>query len=103
MIIYVTKVVWLFIPAGILLGNGLIFAYCQITGRWAHWAFLWPLEPIVIGGSLWLAFRLAREGSTGREIARPLGCAVGVFSGLWIAIISLAVTVAVAVARVFGN
>ncbi|MBN1642134.1 MAG: serine/threonine protein kinase [Anaerolineae bacterium] len=102
-IVYATKVVWLFIPAGILLGNGLIFAYCQVTGRWAQWALLWPLEPLIIGASIWLAFRLAREGSTGREIARPLGCALGVLSGVWIAIITLAMTLAAAADRVFGR
>jgi hypothetical protein len=91
-IIYATKVVWLFIPAGILLGNGLIFAYCQITGRWSHWAFLWPLAPLVIGSSIWLTFRLARQDAAGREMARPLGCAVGVLSGL-----------SAAVAHIFGR
>ncbi len=86
-IMYAVDTIWLLIPAGILLGNGLIFAYCKITGLWAHWAFLWPLEPILVGGSIWLTIRLARRKET-RLLARPVGCALGVVGTAWSVLIA---------------
>ena len=85
---YALNAVWLLIPAGILMGNGLIFAYCQLSGQWEHWAFLWPLEPIVVGGSLWLTFHLARDKQS-RALVRPIGCAFGVATAAWSALIAI--------------
>jgi serine/threonine protein kinase len=93
-IMYATRVIWFLLPSAILLGNGLLFAYCQITGRWAHWAFLWPLEPALVGGSVWLAIRLAQQDDASRALARPLGCALGMASAFWAAVAAGAVTVA---------
>jgi hypothetical protein len=87
-IMYALNTVWLLIPSGILLGNGLIFAYCQLSGRWDHWAFLWPLEPIVIGGSIWLTFHLARDKQS-RAMVRPIGCAFGVATAAWSTLIAI--------------
>ena len=93
-IMYATRVIWLLLPSAILLGNGLLFAYCQVTGRWAHWAFLWPLEPALVGGSVWLAVRLAQQDDASRALARPVGCALGMASAFWAAVAAGAVTVA---------
>ncbi len=54
-----TGSVWLLIPTGIILGNGYIFAYYALTGFWGHWAFFWPLEPLLIGVTIWYTLRLA--------------------------------------------
>jgi len=93
-IMYATRVIWFLLPSTILLGNGLLFAYCQVTGRWAHWAFLWPLEPALVGGSVWLAVRLAQQDDASRALARPVGCALGMASAFWAAVAAGAVTVA---------
>jgi hypothetical protein len=65
--------VWMFIPTGIILGNGILFAFYSITGLWSWWAFLWPLEPMLVGGSIWYAIWLSGRGEQGRRIARQLG------------------------------
>lgn len=83
-IMYANGSIWLLIPGGILLGNGILFAYCQITGNWIHWSFLWPLEPLAVGGSIWLAIWLSRRRETARRLARPLGCALGIVALAWI-------------------
>jgi serine/threonine-protein kinase len=93
-IMYATRVVWFLLPSAILLGNGLLFAYCQVTGRWAHWAFLWPLEPALVGGSVWLTIRLAQQDDASRALARPVGCALGMASAFWAAVVAGAVTAA---------
>lgn len=43
------RVAGLAIPAMILGVNGLILAFCNLTGLWSAWAILWPLEPLAIG------------------------------------------------------
>ena len=62
--------VWLHIPMGIILGNGLLFSFYAITGAWRWWAFLWPLEPLIIAGSVLFAIWLSGQGNRGRQIAR---------------------------------
>ena len=29
--------------------NGLMLAFCNLTGLWSAWAILWPIEPLSIG------------------------------------------------------
>ena len=64
---------WLFIPAGILMGNGLLFSYFSLTGLWRNWTVLWPLEPILIGMSIVAPFLLERRGPRGSWLARRIG------------------------------
>jgi hypothetical protein len=92
-IMYGTSSIWLAIPAGIVMGNGILFSYYQVTGNWQHWAFLWPLEPALVGGTVWLTIWLGRRGDVSRRIARPLGCALGAVGLVWGAIIVLATMV----------
>jgi hypothetical protein len=62
-----TGSVWLLIPTGIILGNGYILTYYALTGFWRHWAFFWPLEPLLIGVTIWYTLRLAdREDGPGQ-------------------------------------
>lgn len=65
-----TQCPWLLIPAGILTGNGLLMAYCSITGRWNHWVFLWVLELWFIGVSIVLARWFAKSGEDGKRMVR---------------------------------
>ncbi|MBN1428364.1 MAG: hypothetical protein JXB07_08260 [Anaerolineae bacterium] len=53
--------VWLGIPAILIGVNGLVLAFCNITGEWEAWSVLWSAEPLAVG----LAFLLiaARQHS----------------------------------------
>ncbi len=64
---------WLLIPSGIVLGNGLILAYCSLTGWWSHWVFLWPLEPLIVAASILGAFWLAKHRKAGHWASRRVG------------------------------
>jgi serine/threonine protein kinase len=83
---------WLLIPGGILLGNGLIMSYYALTGWWWHWAFLWPLEPIVVGASLVSPFLVRRYGERGLWLTRRLGILLAVMSGA-VFVLSLVVAI----------
>jgi tRNA A-37 threonylcarbamoyl transferase component Bud32 len=65
-----TGSIWLLIPAGILLGNGILFSFSAITGAWRLWLFLWPLEPLLIGAVIYATIRLAGEEEQAAEAAR---------------------------------
>ena len=43
------RVAGLAIPAVIIGVNGLMLAFCNLTGLWSAWAILWPIEPPAIG------------------------------------------------------
>lgn len=44
--------VWLGIPAILVGANGLVLAFCNLTGLWHWWAVLWTVEPLAVGVSL---------------------------------------------------
>jgi serine/threonine-protein kinase len=73
LIMEATANVWLLIPTGIILGNGILLSFYAITGLWNWWAFLWPLEPLLIIGTVLFAIWLADQGERGRQTARHLG------------------------------
>ncbi|MFZ5820786.1 MAG: hypothetical protein ACOYYJ_12875, partial [Chloroflexota bacterium] len=51
------RVAGLAIPAIIIGVNGLVLGFCNLTGLWAAWALLWPVEPLSVGlGLLVLGF-----------------------------------------------
>ena len=86
---YATTSIRLLIPAGIVLGNGLIFSYYSLTDNWEHWAFLWPLEPLLIGGAIVITNRLAKLGDQARQLSRFLGLALGLMAIGWSVIVGL--------------
>jgi tRNA A-37 threonylcarbamoyl transferase component Bud32 len=88
-----TASIWMLIPAGILLGNGLLFTYYSLTGNWDHWLFLWPLEPLLIVGSVFLTIWLAGLGQTSLRLARVLGWVLGLMAAAWSLIVPLAALV----------
>jgi hypothetical protein len=61
------RVAGLAIPAMIVGINGLILAFCNLTGLWEAWAVLWPLEPLAIGLGL-LVVGVANR-SSGAKVA----------------------------------
>jgi len=52
------------IPAMIIGVNGLILAFCNLTGLWSAWAILWPLEPLSIGLGLLILGVIKRSSGT---------------------------------------
>jgi len=88
--------IWMLIPVGLLLGNGVIFSYCSLTGNWRHWAFLWPLELLLIAGTILLTVRLARRKEYSRRLSRAMGWVLGLMALAWSLMVAL-MAVAVAV------
>ncbi len=74
--------VWLLIPGGLLMGNGLLLTYFSLTGRWADWTLLWPLEPLIIAASIIAPFWLVRQSDRGRAFVRWFGGGVLVIAGI---------------------
>ncbi len=64
---------WMVIPGGILLGNGVLFAFYSITGWWNLWKFLWPLEPLLVIGSVLYALWMAGRGDEKHQLASQAG------------------------------
>ena len=58
------RVAGLAIPAVIIGLNGLLLAFCNLTGLWEAWAVLWPIEPLAIGLSLLVVGVLKRSSGT---------------------------------------
>jgi serine/threonine protein kinase len=93
-----TGSVWMLIPVIILLGNGILLAYCTLTRNWEHWIFLWPLEVLMIGGSVSWAVWLARQGDSARRTSRLLAWTLG-----WISVVlATALGVIIALVVLFG-
>jgi hypothetical protein len=44
-----TRVVWFGIPAILIGANGLVLAFCNVTGLWGWWSVLWTVEPLALG------------------------------------------------------
>jgi len=68
--------IWTLIPAGILLGNGYLFAFYTITGLWGLWAVLWPLEPLSVIGVVWFVLSMSGKGKRAARFSRSLAEAV---------------------------
>jgi len=97
------KSMWIFVPAGIIFTNGLIMAYCSLTGNWHHWAFLWVLEPWPIAAVLVTTNRLGKQPHNARLISRLLGWSLCVTS-LTAAIITSSSAMAIGVLiRIFSS
>jgi hypothetical protein len=63
---------WLMIATGFILGNGVLMAFYAVTDWWGLWAWLWPLEPALVIGTIVFTIWLAGQGNRGRHIARYL-------------------------------
>jgi hypothetical protein len=61
------------IASGIVFGNGLIFTYCTLTGRWEDWVFLWMFELLFIFLSIITGAYAAERQEIDGLWARSLG------------------------------
>jgi len=58
------RVAGLAIPATIIGVNGLMLAFCNLTGLWGAWAILWPIEPLSVGLGLLIVGVVHRSPGT---------------------------------------
>jgi tRNA A-37 threonylcarbamoyl transferase component Bud32 len=79
--------IWMLMPVGLVGGNGLLFSYYSLSGNWQHWSALWPLEPLLIVGTVWLTIRLARHSTQPDLWARRLGFVLGAVAISWSVIV----------------
>ena len=91
---------WLLIPSGLVLGNAYIFVYYSVTGNWDHWAFLWPLEPLLVATVIATAITFARQKKRGRLLTYRLAVWLSVTAGISMPILLVATT---AVATIRGG
>ncbi len=83
--------IWLLIPTSIVLGNGMIFSYFAFTNHWNHWAFAWPLEPLLIISAVWLTVRLAGRGDYSRRMSRFMARMLGATATVWSILLAIAI------------
>lgn len=58
------RVAGLAIPAIIIGVNGLVLAFCNLTGLWGAWALVWPVELVAVGlGLLVVGFANRSSGA----------------------------------------
>jgi tRNA A-37 threonylcarbamoyl transferase component Bud32 len=76
LIMEATGSVWMLIPTGIILGNGFLLSFYATTNAWRLWIFLWPLEPLLVIGSVWYTIWLANQGERGNQVSRRLAQAL---------------------------
>ncbi len=69
------QIVGLAMPGTIITTNGLILLYQNLTGDWASWAYLWPLEPVAVGIGLLSLYLLGNR-------PRGLLVAAGIVGGV---------------------
>ena len=90
-----TRSMALLIPLGIFLGNGVLFSYYTLTGLWFHWAFLWPLEPILIAGVVLTTLWLIRHRQEYLGLERPLGYLAAMAAAAWGVLLSISIALIV--------
>ncbi len=84
-----TGSIWLLIPVGIILGNGLLFSYYSLTGNWWQWSFLWPTELLLVFGPVLVTIWLAGRGEFSRRLSHSLAWLLGLVSAAWSVILAL--------------
>ncbi len=73
MIMYITGSIWMLIPAGPAFVTGIILTYCQMTGNWDHWEFLWIFVAWAVILSVFTSIFVARSKGLARFLSRFLG------------------------------
>jgi serine/threonine protein kinase len=102
-VMYVAGTIWLLIPVGILVGNGLLFSYYTLTGKWEDWTFLWPLELFIVGGAVWFTLWLARYREVAQQLSHRLSWLLGLVATGWSMLIIVMAFVVALVARRTGG
>jgi hypothetical protein len=79
------------IPIGLIFGNGIIFSYYAITGNWEGWTTLWPLEPLLVIGVVWLTVSVAGHGKFSCRFSRLMGWALWLLSAAmsWVVFVTV--------------
>jgi serine/threonine-protein kinase len=68
-----SKNIWLTIPAGILLGLSMMFAFSSIFNAWDGWRYSWPLVIFLITGVVWWTLNWAGRGEETNQYALLIG------------------------------
>ena len=82
------RIPWMLIPAGIVIGTGVILSFFTLTGQWGMWP-LWMLEPVLVFGSIIMASWLAQQGEAGQRASRRLGWGLTMLSAIFISGLTL--------------
>lgn len=61
--------IWLLIPSGLLLGNGVLMLFYALSGAWGLWTYLWPLEPMLVFAVIYTAVSYSNSGKDTGPIA----------------------------------
>jgi tRNA A-37 threonylcarbamoyl transferase component Bud32 len=89
-VMVITTSIWMLIPVGIVLGNGILFSYSTLTGNWDHWVFLWALDLLLVIGTVLVTIWLADHRDFARDLSRVLGWVLGLLAAVWAIIVPLA-------------
>jgi serine/threonine protein kinase len=73
----------LLIPAGIVVGTGVVMAFYAITGWWTLWTLCWPIMPLIVGASIVAGLNLAQRGETARHTVGLIGYGLAALSALF--------------------
>jgi tRNA A-37 threonylcarbamoyl transferase component Bud32 len=88
-VMVITSSVWMLIPVGIVLGNGVLFSYSTLTGNWDHWVFLWALDLLIVVGTVLVTIWLSGYRDFSRRLSRILGWVLGLMAAAWSLILPL--------------
>jgi serine/threonine protein kinase len=91
MVMVKTQAPWMMFPTGIILGNGLLLGFYAVTGWWDGWNFLWPLEPLLVLGTVGYALWLGTQGDQKHELVEKFGQKL-----VRIAVLGLIIVIAIA-------
>lgn len=92
-IMSVTACIWLLIPVGILLGNGLLLSYTSLTGRWHQWRTLWPIELWLVLCVVVVTLWLSKEDDRAQRLSHWLGRVLGWLAAAWSLLLAVIATV----------
>ncbi len=68
-----TQAPWMMFPTGIILGNGLLLGFYALTGWWNGWNYLWPLEPLLVLGTVGYTLWLGTQGDKKHTLLESFG------------------------------
>ncbi len=84
------KNIWLTIPAGILLGFSIMFAFSNFFSAWDSWTYMWPLVIFMVMGVIWWTVKWASPVELSREQAARVGYQLSRMSYLLVFLIAVA-------------
>lgn len=95
--------IWLLIPSGILIGNGIALGYLSTTGSWRFGGMFFLLEPILVGGIIYMTIYLERNAPHQAQfLANRLGKPLALISIGMVMLIGLGSLVATVIRGLFN-